>query len=171
MNHVSTRPARLTDLPRLFYWRNHPDQIQLSSSKQTVSFTDHARWFLSSLSRNYNHIYIIRLHTGSLVTPIGQIRFTKALDHAQIYIISIYLISPFSGQGFGQPAYTHALRNFLNYLFRKGNTDSITLNAVVRSENTRSLRFFAKLGFTRMTQPQSNDFTHLSTTLACSPDE
>ena len=171
MTRVSTRPARLTDLFRLYRWRNLAYITKLSSSKRTVSLFQHTCWFLFALSRTFHHIYVVNYHPDSHAVPIGQVRFSQSSLENDHYVISMYLLSPYSGKGLGKEAFHHSLTHFLNHLYTNGATKAITLIAIIRSDNTRSLSFFSRLGFSPVSHPYPSDFIHLSKTSQVTADE
>ncbi|MBV8906703.1 MAG: GNAT family N-acetyltransferase [Acidobacteriia bacterium] len=131
----SVRPAEAADEPTLFGWRNDPWIIQQGLSGRTVSAEEHHSWFAESLQRLQRELFLVEVDR----VPAGMIRYDEhAPEQGEV---SIYLLPPYLGQGHGSRAFAATAPDIVR---RRGWK---TLLARVRNDNSRSLRFFQRLGF------------------------
>lgn len=135
-HNVCLRDASIDDCELVFRWRNLPFIVQLSTSQTEVAWNEHSHWFESILSSKKTIMKIIEISNK----PVGQLRFDYInTDCAEI---SIYLLQPYTGKGFG----VYAIMKGCKELF----LDDFKLKSIVafiRIGNTKSLNAFQKVGF------------------------
>lgn len=122
------------DRELIFGWRNLPEIVALSSSRRTVTATEHAAWFTAALADPARLLLVIEADGE----PVGHVRIDGEIGGAAT--VSIYLIPGRTGQGIGVPA----LRAACQRAFDRGTTE---LYAFVREDNERSVAAFARAGF------------------------
>jgi len=129
------RPVAFDDCLKIFKWRNNPFLLSFSSSQKTVEWEEHTRWFKNSIDSDKTIIYIIN-YDGK---DIGQVRFDK--QNEQIWVISVYVIQEFTGQGIG----VHAIKIGCKKIFKK--FENCEIISCVRNDNLRAHYAFIKAGF------------------------
>lgn len=132
---VALRPASMTDVKTVFEWRNDPLIVRLGSSQSTVQWAEHESWFAAKLA----DARCLMLIVESGGQPIGQVRFD--LDAPGQAVISVYLVPAQVGRGLG----VRAIRDGCLWAGRTLGVHRIV--ALVRRENLRGQRAFAKAGF------------------------
>lgn len=130
------RTASLSDQLQVFKWRNTQAIINLSSSKKPVEWSEHQRWFTATLN-DYSSVMYIAEYCGS---PIGQVRFDDVLTHRAC--ITIYLHADSVGKGYGS-----LLIPFACSCLKESFSHVEGVYAIIRSENSRSIKAFIKSGF------------------------
>lgn len=131
----TTRRVRHEDCDTLFGWRNTPWLIELGASRRVVPYGEHQQWFAESLTSQKRELFIVEV----LGAPVGMIRF-DLLD-ANDAEVSIYLMPPYQGRGYGRQAF---LASAPDFMMRRGISRII---ARVLPQNARSARFFENLEF------------------------
>lgn len=132
---LNVRPACPDDEETLFLWRNDPWIVHQGLSQRTVTRDEHHRWFLSSLEKKEREVFLVEIDGN----PMGMLRYDfESPDDAEV---SIYLLPPFPGHGYGQQVIVTTLPEIFA---RRGIKRVI---ARVRHDNEQSLRFFRRLGF------------------------
>ena len=137
MSEVVVRRARDDDRDLLFAWRNDPVSVATSGSRTPVDAGTHATWFAAMLA-DPDVMLLIGEVDGR---PIGMVRFDidRRSSHA---VVSINLDPHARGRGLAQP--------FLLTAVDAARADRPgPIDAVVRRDNTASLRLFAGAGFRR----------------------
>lgn len=132
---VELRPATFEDATRLFVWRNLPEIVVQGKSRSTVSWEEHQSW-LADVLQSENHLLCIALLESD---PVGQIRFHRLDEHWAD--ASIYLHPDYTGRGLGP----EVLR--LGCQRAAERWPEVSLRAVVRADNRRSISTFIKSGF------------------------
>jgi len=130
------REARENDCEALFKIRNHPDIRSRSLNDSEILFSDHAKWFTSTLKSKEKKIFVLEAEVNQ--TIIGSIRLDfDTLEKSAT--VNIYVSPEFWGQGYaGQ-----LLQNSESYL-RDHCTQIKFLKAVVLNNNEASKKIFSK---------------------------
>ena len=129
------RPACAEDEEIVYRWRNLPEIIELGLSRCAVGEEEHRIWFGETLRAVDRELFIIEVRGQAA----GAVRYD--FDMFGQAEISIYLVPPYAGHGFG----TQVLAQSLPETFVKRRVN--TIRATVRKGNERSLAFFRSLGF------------------------
>lgn len=148
--NLSMRLATLDDELLIFNWRNTQEIIDLSSSKKPVQWSEHQQWFLETI----NDVSSIMFIAEYLGLPIGQVRFDHLLT--TMPFMTIYLQSKSVGKGYGSfliPLACQQLKESFPHV--QG------VYAIIRAENTRSIKAFKKSGFCQMTKVSDRSFDPL----------
>jgi RimJ/RimL family protein N-acetyltransferase len=132
---VRIRRARLADAPLVFEWRNTPEIRDLGTLQRGVGAEEHARWFEESVASATRRLFIIE-EGGA---PVGQLRFDDRGGGR--WDVSVYLIPGKTGRGVGVEVLTRGCRE----LFAEAGARLVV--AFIHQNNWRSLRAFAKAGF------------------------
>lgn len=137
IDHIlGLRPASIHDCSLIFKWRNLPEIVALSSSQKSIGWQEHSTWFQSALASEKKSINVITLDD----IPIGILRYE--LINAISAEISIYIISGYTGRGFGVFIINESCKNF--FVSHQGLREVV---AFIQADNCRSLKAFAKAGF------------------------
>ena len=130
------RFAEPQDLKDLYLWRNDESTRKASFSTEEITIEEHTKWFKESLANVKRNIFII---CDKECKKLGQIRFDKINDSAEIYIS----IKPeYRNQGIGSIAlYKSSNIYFNNFPVKK-------IIAKVKKWNKASLKAFEKAGYT-----------------------
>ncbi len=135
MLDVRLRPMTIADRERVFAWRNHPDIVERSSSRRSVSVDEHDAWFGRILTLSQSIPYIVEADGQ----PIGQVRFDR--EGESLCLITAYLDPPSTGRGLG----VTAIR--IGCLEVQQRWPGIRIVAFVREDNAMGLTAFRKAGF------------------------
>jgi L-amino acid N-acyltransferase YncA len=138
MSRVTVRLATADDARALWAWRNDERTRAMSRDRGVVAWVDHRAWFEGALADPQRTIYIGTLPDGERV---GMCRFD--VDAASTYAdVSLNVSPELRGRGLAQPLLAAAIAQFRE-------TRSLPLHAVIRRENTASIRCFEHCGFVR----------------------
>ena len=129
------RPARADDEEIIYRWRNLPEIIELGLRHCAVEREEHRIWFERTLRAVDRELFIIEV-AGKAA---GTVRYD--FDEFGQAEISIYLVPPYKGRGFGTQALTQSLPE--TFVKRRLHT----IRATVLRGNERSLAFFHSLDF------------------------
>ena len=135
-DRIDVRPADLGDMKQVFTWRNDPFVVARSSSRQMVGWADHEVWFTKALTSGDMLIFIVEVKDA----PIGQLRLDRSASDC---IMSVYLLEPYTGRGYG----VRAIREGCMRARQAWNTARVV--ACVREDNPPGARAFFKAGFRR----------------------
>lgn len=141
MKKITLKNAKFTHLNLLLKWRNLKSVLKNSNEQKKVRMNDHKKWFRKQLdSKN-----IIKLVYFQKV-PIGVVR----LELKKCFFLISYLIIPkFRGKGYGAKA--------LKLIMQKKYLKNIKkLVAIVKKDNTPSIRIFSKLNFKQVNVLKKN---------------
>ncbi len=143
------RRATRQDRERTFEWRNEPWFVSQSPSGKQIDWEDHAAWFSEVLDTELHLLSIVESQDG---TGMGTVRLDKTgIDRA---IIAISLLRPYVGKGLGVAVLGAACAaGFAHWPWLA------FLHAYIRKDNQRSLRAFAKAGFTPALRKDEANFT------------
>lgn len=125
------------DVDLLFEWRNRPEIVVRSTSGREVAHVEHASWCQRLLASPDNLPFIIVVGGK----PAGHVRFVPDARRPTAWLVSIYLVQPYSGRGLGP----RALEMACVEAFRRLPAERIV--AEVLSDNTRSVAAFQRAGF------------------------
>jgi perosamine synthetase len=129
------RPACAEDEEIIYKWRNLPEIVERGLHRSGVGREEHRIWYGQTLRASDRELFIIIVQGQ----PAGAVRYD--FDLSGQAEISIYLVPPYTGHGFG----TQALEQSLPETFVRRRLH--TIRATVRNDNKRSLTFFRSLGF------------------------
>jgi RimJ/RimL family protein N-acetyltransferase len=132
---LTLRPANADDEARLLAWRNDPATREASFSTAVIPADRHARWFARKLHDAATALLVIE-EDGS---PVGQVRLDRVA--AASAGISIGLEPEARGRGIGREALRLAVEQ------AQGLLGVTRITALVKPENTSSLRAFRGAGF------------------------
>lgn len=130
------RKAQPEDIDLLFEWANDRETRLNSFNTQTITRSEHERWFASMMKDPYRIQYIM-MHED---VPVGQIRLDITDQEAEIS----YTIAPLQrGKGFGCQIIALAMKQI------KVDTPDVTrLRGQVKPHNSASMACFRRNGFT-----------------------
>ena len=133
-NAITLRPATMKDREMVFRWRNDPFIVAHGSWHRAIEWADHEKWFAETVCGTSRQMFII-LHDAE---PIGQIRFDRKQSDC---VISVYLMPPFTGRGWG----TQAIRMGCERILQLWDVDRLV--ACVRQDNPIGRAAFLKAAF------------------------
>jgi UDP-2,4-diacetamido-2,4,6-trideoxy-beta-L-altropyranose hydrolase len=142
---ISLRPAALEDAELIFCWRNDPLIVRLGSLQREVSRAEHEKWFAESISSQAREIFIVERDD----TAIGQVRF-DLVTKAEC-VISVYLATEFTGNGWG----IDAIKQACQLIFELWPVQTVL--ACVRGENHAGQSAFSKAGFKQVDRRCGSD--------------
>jgi RimJ/RimL family protein N-acetyltransferase len=132
------RAATEHDVQTIFAWRNDPWIVELSARRTGVAWDQHVRWFNKVLHSGEHLLFVIEGENGGM----GCVRLDR--QGVAAAVVTIYLLQPYVGRGFG----VAALRQACQAAFQNW-SQLQTVHAYIRPENTPSLKAFAKAGFVK----------------------
>lgn len=139
------RKADATDMKMVFEWRNDEWIVSLSESQRLVSWEEHEKWFINTIDNNAVLYYIIEVKQNDKnFGAIGSIRLTSEQLHA---VVTIYLLKPYCGLGWGYKALLDAIN--------KGFAEWPHIQCIwasIRSDNIPSIKMFEKAGFIQVNE-------------------
>ena len=131
---ISIRTANINDLPVYYKWVNEKEVRRNSVNQSDIDLASHKKWFEARL-KNKNAVLYYFEKNG---IPIGQVRFDKENDHAEIdYSID----SKFRGKGYGTIILMRAASAYMQ------KHPGIKIIAKVKESNAASNKVFIKTGF------------------------
>ena len=133
---ITLRRARLTDIYRLWKWRNEPSTRLWSRSSNHIRFRTHLGWFLANQSNPSIAILVVLDARGR---PAGTVRFNLAGDG--IWTTSITLASKFRGKHIGVTALISAEEVLRN------RNDVFGFRALINPQNHASVGLFERVGY------------------------
>ncbi len=133
---LSLRPAQREDARLLWNWSNDPTVRQASFSEGAIGWDQHVQWLDDRLSDPDTRLFLV-ISTGD--RPVGQIRFDR--DHSEA-LISFSLEAGARGSGLSSAAIRLGVSGILDVW-----PDVSEVVALVRVENTPSIRAFRSAGF------------------------
>lgn len=132
---ITVKPARAEDSRDIWLWRNDPQTRTMSINSNEVGWDSHSRWYLQALSNPDCSLYVGKSGTDS----IGVCRFD--VDSINITAqVSINLNPAFRGRNLSSQLLAAAIDEFWR-------ENKINLRAMVKKENTASLKCFINCGF------------------------
>ncbi|WP_343631864.1 GNAT family N-acetyltransferase [Fluviicola sp.] len=140
--HIYLREASEEDLQLLFDWANEPSVRANSLNSEPIPFETHQKWFQSQLTNPDSKLFI--LTDG--VEPLGQIRIQKK---DLLWEIGYSIDKKHRGKKLGAAIVHLLVEKFNDYSFK----------AIVKKENTASLKVFENLGFETIPTDQTDILT------------
>ncbi len=128
------RPATYQDSDDLFSWRNDPQTRVMSITSDEVSRSDHDGWYSATLSNPKRILFIGELDDNK----IGMCRFDIGEDKGAT--VSINLNPLMRGKGLSVEFLKRSIDTFWE-------VSKIDLNAMIKHDNTASIKCFEKAGF------------------------
>jgi len=136
LRHVVPGDARL-----LWEWANDPDTRAMSFHPAPIPFATHQEWMERKLSDPAT-TFLLALDAAD--RRVAQVRFDVTNTAA---VVSISVAREYRGQGLAIPVLQSACRRF----FANPAAPAV-IHALIKPQNTASLRTFAKAGFTSQAQ-------------------
>ena len=127
---IKLREANINDAELLFNWANESNVRKNAINQDKINWVDHLNWLNKKLNDDNTKIFIL----FSYDNLIGQIRI-DLIDH--YWNIDYSIDSEFRGLGFGKEILKLLINKFEFYKYK----------AVVKKENTASIKVFQNLGF------------------------
>lgn len=149
---LTLRRADAHDSQALWSWRNDEATRAASLNDAPIPWDRHEQWFLATLSDPARAI-LIALDDGG--DRVGMVRFD--VDSPATAIVSINVAPERRGDGVGRSL----LHSALEWMTEQGH--ATTVIAVVRSDNSASLRIFEREGF--VFASQAGEFVTLTNTI------
>lgn len=132
------RIAELSDMNRLFEWRNGLEVINFTSSQETISKTEHEIWFKKRISKlDSEPIWIFELES----IAVGMTRLDALKSDSGIFEISIIVDTNYKNLGFGTKMIERSCE------FARTNLRAKSIYARVHNKNENSIKLFLKLKF------------------------
>lgn len=127
------RRATKADTALYFEWVNDESVRANAIQSKLISWESHVEWFKSKIETpEITKLFILELSN----TPIGQIRFD--LNEQKEWVISYSVSKRFRGQGHGKKIISMGLCEL---------SEGSRVKAIVKPENTPSIKVFEGLGF------------------------
>jgi deoxyribonuclease IV len=134
-NNFIIRKALNKDVKSLFDLANEDDIRRFSFHSDKIEFNDHEKWFYNKLNEK-NYLFLVCEINQKV---IGQLRYEIDNNTA---IIGISLKSDMRNSG-ASKIFFHRSIDFLKQHF----PDVRKINALIKQDNKRSIRYFQKMGF------------------------
>ncbi len=139
---VYLREAIADDIQLLFDWANEPSVRSNSLNSEPIPFETHRKWFDSQLTNPDSKLFI--LTDGA--EPLGQIRIQKK---NLLWEIGYSIDKKHRSKKLGEAIVRLLVERFNNYSFK----------AIVKKENSASLKVFQNLGFETIPTDQADILT------------
>ena len=135
LNKIKIVTCKITNARFLFNVFNSAVNGEFFFSKKKLVYKNHLSWLKNKLSSKHSKIFIGKIIKNK--EEFGYIRFDKLNE--KIWEISIAILPAYYGQSLGTRMMREAIK-----IFKKRN---ITLVAIVKKKNQRSIKSFEKNGF------------------------
>tara|TARA_B100000989_G_C19370976_1_gene397393 strand:- start:69 stop:524 length:456 start_codon:yes stop_codon:yes gene_type:complete len=132
---ISFRPANHEDINLLFGWSNDELTRKNSFNDKPIEFETHRLWFEKRIN---NKQYLILIF-NYFKEPCAQVRFEPSKEKK--YIVSISIASEFRGKGLASEILKKSVTFFQNSF------QNVTLIALIKQENRKSVKIFENAGF------------------------
>ena len=126
--------ARKKDTLFFYKLRNRKSTRRISLTTKSIKFNDHCDWFLKTINKKSNFIFIIK--KGEV--NCGYLRYEKKLN---FYNVSICVDSKFNNRGI-------ALSTLLIGDKKVKLNNNFKLIAIVKKDNLKSIMLFLKANYT-----------------------
>ena len=143
-NKLRLRPACPDDVGLYFNWANDPEVRRQAIHSEPIFWKGHQEWFVNKLKDSQSRLFV--LLAGTL--PVGQIRFDRQGDEAQIDY-SLDALVRARGWGVQLVAMGNALVQ---------QSEPIRIRAEVKAENHSSRAVFVRLGFDQAESVQGGGY-------------
>jgi|CXWL01.1.fsa_nt_gi UDP-2,4-diacetamido-2,4,6-trideoxy-beta-L-altropyranose hydrolase len=138
------RPACPDDAGLYFNWANDPEVRRQAVHSEPISWKGHQEWFASKLADSQSRLFV--LLAGTL--PVGQIRFDRQGDEAQIdYSLDVLV----RGRGWGAKLVAMGVA-------RIREDETVRIRSEVKTDNYASRAVFARLGFDQTGSPYGKGY-------------
>jgi len=149
---ITLRKATTQDSKKILEWRNEPTTIPWMGATRALSFDEHQKWFINSLT-DPNCLFLIIQADGE---PIGQIRYHHNSDLiTDAAKVSINITEKMHGKGIASIAFRKGSEMVRSLQF------SDNIFAYVRPDNHGSIKAMAKAGFIYGDIVKIHDYDHL----------
>lgn len=152
---IKVRAAKSSDAQALFEWRNDAASRAASSSRIEVEWDRHRAWLASVIADPRRFLYIAESTESSGLARVGTSRFDLDPDGLEAEV-SINLNPEFRGRGLAAGVLGASLERFASVW-----AGALPIRALVRPENTRSVRLFTAAGFVLSGSKGNTDLYHL----------
>jgi UDP-2,4-diacetamido-2,4,6-trideoxy-beta-L-altropyranose hydrolase len=143
-NKLRLRPACPDDVGLYFNWANDPEARRQSIHSEPISWKGHQEWFANKLTDSQSRLFVL----SAGILPVGQIRFDRQGDEAQIDY-SLDALVRARGWGTQLVAMGSALVQ---------QSEPIRIRAEVKAENHSSRAVFVRLGFDQAESAQGEGY-------------
>jgi sialic acid synthase SpsE/RimJ/RimL family protein N-acetyltransferase len=140
---LSLRPAKEGDAELVHVWANDPDTRAASFHPKSIALVDHVAWFCRELERTDHHIYIAQV----ACEPVGIVRLSEMPGHPGMCTISLNIAPEARGGRLGVAALEAAK-------VLAGSRGLQRIRALVRPENQRARKTFARAGYVEAEQTE-----------------
>lgn len=161
---IIVKAAQMEDCDDLWLWRNDPHTRAQSLNSNSVPYDQHCKWFESAIGNpelflligtmtkqaiptNTNKIGMVRFDLAS-IQDSSNIALTKSNDKKAI--VSINVNPDFRGKGFAVLLLNKAVKAFkTNIALPTSSFNDVSfIEAIIKEENTASIKCFEHAGFT-----------------------
>jgi RimJ/RimL family protein N-acetyltransferase len=136
ISDLKVRKATVGDSSEILRWRNNPETVEFSLSKNHVTPQEHEIWFRNNLESLSNFMYV---GTKNYLL-VGVVNFSNLGDKLN-FKVSINVAPEIRSSGFGFKLMHLAEEELIHEI------GSCTLSAIVLKHNLRSLSFFKKCNY------------------------
>jgi RimJ/RimL family protein N-acetyltransferase len=140
---IILRAALPTDAQVLFEWRNDAAARSASSSRVEVEWEGHQEWLARVIADPRRFLYVAESTESSGLARVGTSRFDLDPDGLAAEV-SINLNPEFRGRGLAAGVLEASLERFSSDW-----AGTVPVRALIRPENSRSVRLFTAAGFVR----------------------
>lgn len=139
---MNVRPASREDALAILAIRNHPVSRAFSYQNEEIPAEEHVAWFERQYFSGQDHrCYVLETQDG----VVGYCRFDRLDGH---FRISIAVHPEHQGKGFGSHLITGSIKHM---------PEGTRLKAEVLPNNSASLAFFIKHGFSHIGRTENED--------------
>ena len=139
------RKAEEADSEDIFKWRNDPQSKAASLTTTEITWAEHQQWFKKALLNEDISLFFcedVEVMHDERHVGIAVCRFSKTPGTSGS-VVSININPSYRGNKLATPILSTAIEKF-----RVDSPDVKYLIAIIREENTASVKTFSKLGFT-----------------------
>ena len=141
-NNIILENARIEDSDNILIWRNDELTRKMSLDTKRIDKKEHEKWFQNSLTNKNITTYIGKLAEES--QRIGLVRFIKGEKST---VVSINLNPCMRGKKLSTPLLVKSLKKY-------NGVNKNDLIAVIRKQNTASIKCFKASGFVKFSEDE-----------------
>jgi RimJ/RimL family protein N-acetyltransferase len=133
---ITLRRAESADCTRLWEWANDPEVRAVSFNREPIPWETHQQWFERNMHDSRTQIWMAEDQDAQ---TFGQVRFD--IRDRKVAEISVSIEAAYRQAGLG----ADLIRQAVDALFAQ--TDVMTVQARIKTDNRASIRAFEKAGF------------------------
>jgi RimJ/RimL family protein N-acetyltransferase len=137
--------AKKEDVFITFDWANNEIVREHAFSKEKIEFEQHKNWFYQKIGSHHCNYYLLKLGCQ----PVGSARVDFNEDSSE-GVISFLIDPEYHGQGIGS-----LILKLLETKLKDDGLKELELIALVKIENSASLKIFRKLNYLEQTQSET----------------